>query len=55
MAAEGFETRIEDVERLSPLRPEHINLLGRYQLLIADDLRQGGLCLLRRSGILEDD
>jgi hypothetical protein len=30
----------QDVERLSPLRREHVNLLGRYQLSLAEDLRQ---------------
>ncbi len=55
LAAEGFEARVEDVERLSPLRHEHVNLLGRYQFSLADDLMQGGLRPLRRPGILEDD
>jgi TnpA family transposase len=55
LAAEGFEARVEDVERLSPLRHEHVNLLGRYQFSLADDLLQGGLRPLRRPGILEDD
>jgi hypothetical protein len=32
---EGFEVRDVDVARLSPLGHEHINMLGRYDLLIA--------------------
>ena len=30
LRAEGFDVRDEDVARLSPLRFEHINMLGRY-------------------------
>jgi hypothetical protein len=31
LVAEGFEVRSENVERLAPLRREHVNLPGRYQ------------------------
>lgn len=55
LAAEGFEARTEDVERLSPLRHEHVNLLGRYQFSLAENLLHGGLRPLRRPGILKDD
>ena len=54
-AAEGLEVRVEDVERLSPLRHEHVNPLGRYQFSLADDLLQSGLRPLRRLDILEED
>lgn len=47
--------RREDVERLSPLRHEHVNLLGRYQFSLVEDLVQGGLRPLRRPGILKYD
>lgn len=55
LASEGFEARVEDVERLSPLRHEHVNLLGRYQFSLAEDLLRGGLRPLRRPGSLDDD
>lgn len=40
---------------LSPLRHEHVNLLGRYQFSLADELLRGGLRPLRRPGLLDDD
>jgi TnpA family transposase len=55
LAEEGFQARAEDVERLSPLRHEHVNLLGRYHFSLADDLMRGGLRPLRSPGLLEDD
>lgn len=39
--AEGFEIADEDAQRLSPLRHEHVNLLGRYHFALADRLRRG--------------
>ena len=42
----GFDVRDEDVQRLSPLGHEHINLLGRYQFSDAD-LTDGQLRPLR--------
>jgi hypothetical protein len=35
---EGFEVRDEDVARLSPLRHEHINMLGRYTFSLPDKI-----------------
>lgn len=32
----------EDVERLSPLGHDHINLVGRYGLTLAERVRRGG-------------
>lgn len=49
---EGFEARTEDIERPASLLHEHVNLLGRYQIPLPEDLLRGAL---RRSGILEDD
>ena len=42
----GFDVRDEDVQRLSPLGHEHINLLGSYQFSDAD-LTDGQLRPLR--------
>ncbi len=42
----GFDVRNEDVQRLSPLGYDHINLLGRYQFS-ATDLASGQLRPLR--------
>jgi hypothetical protein len=37
----------EDVERLSPLGYDHINLLGRYTFSLAEEIRQGAFHPLR--------
>lgn len=37
----------EDVERLSPLGYDHINLLGRYTFSLPEDIRQGAFHPLR--------
>ena len=47
LRAEGFEIADEDIERLSPLRHEHINLLGRYHFTLAESIRKGKLRPLR--------
>lgn len=44
---EGYEISDEDVERLSPLRSEHVHLLGRYHFSLAQSVRQGKLRPLR--------
>jgi TnpA family transposase len=44
---QGFDVRDEDVERLSPLAHEHINLLGRYHFGLPDSVRKGELRKLR--------
>jgi hypothetical protein len=44
---EGFEIADEDIERLSPLRHEHINLLGRYHFTLAESVRKGQMRPLR--------
>jgi hypothetical protein len=33
----------EDVERLSPLLLDHVNVLGRYEFALKDSVRQGQL------------
>ena len=47
LRAEGYEIREEDVERLSPLRSEHVHLLGRYHFSLAESVQQGKLRPLR--------
>ncbi len=44
----------EDVERLSPLGYDHINLLGRYTFSLPGEVRQGALRPLREVGDLEE-
>jgi hypothetical protein len=33
----------EDVQRLSPLLLDHINVLGRYEFALKESIRQGGV------------
>ena len=42
-----MKTLPEDVERLSPLGYDHINLLGRYTFSLSDEIRQGAFHPLR--------
>ncbi len=48
-ANEGH-VRAEDVERLSPLRHDHINLHGRYHFTPSNTVARGGLRSLRSAG-----
>ena len=41
------EVRDEDVERLSPLRHEHVNILGRYHFDLDGRVAEGELRPLR--------
>jgi TnpA family transposase len=47
MQERGMKTLPEDVERLSPLGYDHINLLGRYTFSLSDEIRQGAFHPLR--------
>jgi TnpA family transposase len=47
LRATGEVVKPEDVERLSPLLLEHINVLGRYEFVMKDSVRQGQLRPLR--------
>jgi TnpA family transposase len=38
----GHPVLDEDAERLSPLGRDHINLVGRYRLTLAERVRRGG-------------
>ena len=44
---EGFQVCDEDVARLSPLGHEHINMLGRYNFTLPDQVARGKLRPLR--------
>jgi hypothetical protein len=39
--ASGALVNPEDVERLSPLLRDHVNVLGRYEFVLAKSIRQG--------------
>jgi hypothetical protein len=43
----GAEVKPEDIQRLSPLAHEHINLHGRYQFTLAEPVTHGELRPLR--------
>jgi hypothetical protein len=43
----------EDVERLSPLLLDHVNVLGRYEFALKESLRQKQLRPLREPNELE--
>ena len=45
--AEEFEITDEYIVRFSPLRHEHINLLGRYHFTLADNMRKGDRRVIR--------
>ncbi len=47
MRARGMKIATEDIERLSPLGYDHINLLGRYTFSLSDEIRQGAFHPLR--------
>lgn len=47
---EGFPVHDEDVDRLSPLIHDHINMLGRYSFAMPDIVARGGLRPLRNPG-----
>jgi len=54
MRTRGMTVLPEDVERLSPLGYDHINLLGRYTFSLSEEVRQGALRPLREVGDLEE-
>ncbi len=45
--------RSEDIARLSPLRFEHINMLGCYHFDLHDEAKHGGMRPLRDPDMLE--
>jgi hypothetical protein len=42
-----LQVKAEDVARLSPLKHKHIHMLGRYQFMLAEQLKRGALRRLR--------
>ena len=51
---QGIPVRAEDVARLSPLLHEHINMLGRYEFSLPDEIARGQLRPLRGLETLDD-
>jgi Tn3 transposase DDE domain len=47
MRTRGMKIEPSDVERLSPLGYDHINLLGRYTFSLSEEIRQGAFHPLR--------
>jgi hypothetical protein len=47
LMSEGYDVRLEDVARLSPLGLKHINMLGRYAFTLPDFVARGELRPLR--------
>jgi TnpA family transposase len=50
----GVAVRPEDIERLSPLLLDHVNVLGRYEFALKESVRQGQLRPLRDPGEMDD-
>jgi hypothetical protein len=44
----------EDLQRLSPLLIDHVNVLGRYEFVLKDSVRQGQLRPLREPKEMDD-
>jgi len=47
LRSDGYEVRLEDAARLSPLPTHHVNVLGRYSFLLAEQVANGGMRPLR--------
>ena len=47
LISEGWDVKEEDKARLSPLPHSHINMLGRYQFNLPEELKDGALRPLR--------
>ena len=43
LVSEGWKIQEEDKARLSPLPHSHINMLGRYQFNLPEELKDGAL------------
>jgi len=52
--ATGAAVKPEDVERLSPLLLDHVDVLGRYEFALKESVRQGQLRPLRNPGERDD-
>ncbi len=47
LRSEGWNIKDEDKARLSPLPHSHINMLGRYQFNLPEELKDGAMRPLR--------
>ena len=54
LAKEGYFLRPGDIDRLSPLRWEHINLVGRYTFSVPESIARGELRALRNPDQTEE-
>lgn len=54
LRAQGQEDRPEDVERLAPLRFQHINVHGRYHFTLPETVVQGHRRPLRQPSSSEE-
>lgn len=54
MKHQGFEVKEEDVVRLSPLKHQHINVLGRYSFNLDDPIAKGNLRPLNMPSLEEN-
>ena len=50
----GHQVLEADVARLTPLLHEHVNMLGRYDFTLSDEVAQGKLRRLRDPSSLEE-
>jgi hypothetical protein len=48
IASQGQHIELADIARLSPIRWQHINFLGRYDIALPESVAQGGLRPLRK-------
>ncbi len=55
MRTRGMKIEPSDVERLSPLGYDHINLLGRYTFSLSEEIRQGAFHPLRELAETEQE
>jgi TnpA family transposase len=53
LRADGHQISDEDIRRLSPLVIEHINLVGRYHITLAEAILHGGYRPLNSAALIE--
>ena len=54
LISKGWELKEEDKARLSPLSHSHINMLGRYQFNLPEELKNGALRPLRDADAFDE-
>jgi hypothetical protein len=55
LRSEGFEVKLEDVARLSPLTSKHFHMLGRYHFHASEAVLRGELRPLRDPEKMDDE